>query len=51
MRSRGNVLPMAQMLYAVTLRLGKIIGNAYAKAYMKVKEVDRSYLLEMLLQE
>lgn len=32
---------MRQTLTAVTLRLGRIVGNSYAKAWMKAKYVDR----------
>jgi len=42
---------MRHLLSAVTCRFGKIKGDVYAKAYMKVKEVDRRLSLESVGSE
>lgn len=42
---------MRHVLSAVTSRFGKIKGNAYARAYLKVKEVDRRLSLESVVSE
>lgn len=42
---------MRYMLSALTLRLGEIRGDANARAYMKVKEVDRRLSLETVRSE